>query len=58
MTDRPSDVQAWLDDRRQEMAALLEALVRVPTENPPGRELGRCGMCCAMRWTGSASRRS
>ena len=24
------------------MAALLEALVRVPTENPPGRELGRC----------------
>ena len=22
--------------------ALLEALVRVPTENPPGRELGRC----------------
>jgi acetylornithine deacetylase/succinyl-diaminopimelate desuccinylase-like protein len=24
------------------MAALLEALVRVPTENPPGRERGRC----------------
>jgi hypothetical protein len=24
------------------MAALLEALVRVPTENPPGGELGRC----------------
>ncbi len=24
------------------MAALLEALVRVPTENPPGRELGEC----------------
>jgi acetylornithine deacetylase/succinyl-diaminopimelate desuccinylase-like protein len=24
------------------MAALLETLVRVPTENPPGRELGRC----------------
>jgi succinyl-diaminopimelate desuccinylase len=24
------------------MAALVEALVRVPTENPPGRELGRC----------------
>ena len=32
----------WLDDRADEMAALLEALVRVPTENPPGRELGRC----------------
>ena len=26
----------------EEMAALLEALVRIPTENPPGRELGRC----------------
>jgi succinyl-diaminopimelate desuccinylase len=37
-----SDVQVWLDDRAEEMAALLEALVRVPTENPPGRELGRC----------------
>jgi succinyl-diaminopimelate desuccinylase len=24
------------------MAALVETLVRVPTENPPGRELGRC----------------
>lgn len=24
------------------MATLLEALVSVPTENPPGRELGRC----------------
>jgi succinyl-diaminopimelate desuccinylase len=37
-----TDVQAWLDDRADEMAALLEALVRIPTENPPGRELGRC----------------
>ena len=37
-----TEVQAWLDDRGEEMAALLEALVRVPTENPPGRELGRC----------------
>jgi succinyl-diaminopimelate desuccinylase len=24
------------------MAALVEELVRIPTENPPGRELGRC----------------
>jgi succinyl-diaminopimelate desuccinylase len=40
--DRITDVQAWLDDRAEEMAALLEALVRVPTENPPGRELRRC----------------
>jgi succinyl-diaminopimelate desuccinylase len=37
-----TEVQAWLDDRAEEMAALLEALVRIPTENPPGRELGRC----------------
>ena len=42
MSDRSTAVQAWLDDRADEMAALLEALVRVPTENPPGRELGRC----------------
>jgi succinyl-diaminopimelate desuccinylase len=39
-----SDVQAWLDERAEDMAALLEALVRVPTENPPGRELGRCAV--------------
>jgi succinyl-diaminopimelate desuccinylase len=37
-----SGVQAWLDERAEEMAALLETLVRIPTENPPGRELGRC----------------
>lgn len=42
MTDRSTEVQAWLDDRAEEMAALVDALVRVPTENPPGRELGRC----------------
>ncbi len=44
MTDRGTEVQAWLDDRAEEMAALLEELVRVPTENPPGRELGRCAV--------------
>jgi succinyl-diaminopimelate desuccinylase len=37
-----SDLEAWLDGRADEMAALVEALVRVPTENPPGRELDRC----------------
>ena len=31
------DVQAWLDKRADAMATLLEALVRIPTENPPGR---------------------
>ena len=42
MTDRAAEVQAWLEARADEMATLLEALVRIPTENPPGRELGRC----------------
>ena len=42
MSDRSSVLRAWLDDRADEMAALVEALVRIPTENPPGRELGRC----------------
>jgi succinyl-diaminopimelate desuccinylase len=42
VNDRSTDVLAWLEGRAEEMAALLEALVRVPTENPPGRELGRC----------------
>jgi succinyl-diaminopimelate desuccinylase len=44
VTGRSTEVQAWLDDRAEEMAALLEALVRIPTENPPGRELGRCAV--------------
>jgi succinyl-diaminopimelate desuccinylase len=42
MTDRSREVQAWLDERAEEMAALVDELVRIPTENPPGRELGRC----------------
>ena len=41
--DRAADVQAWLEPRADEMAALLEELVAVDTENPPGRGLGRCG---------------
>jgi acetylornithine deacetylase/succinyl-diaminopimelate desuccinylase-like protein len=41
--DRAAEVQAWLDARADEMAALLEALVAIDTENPPGRGLGRCG---------------
>ena len=42
MSDQSAAAQAWLDHRADEMTTLLEALVRVPTENPPGRELGRC----------------
>jgi succinyl-diaminopimelate desuccinylase len=38
----PTAVTTWLGERAEEMAALVEALVRIPTENPPGRELGRC----------------
>ena len=36
-------VLAWLEPRADEMAALLEELVAIDTENPPGRQLGRCG---------------
>jgi succinyl-diaminopimelate desuccinylase len=42
--ERSAELQAWLDERSEEMSGLLEALVRVPTENPPGHELGRCAM--------------
>jgi succinyl-diaminopimelate desuccinylase len=43
MTDRALEILAWLEPRADEMAALLEELVAVDTENPPGRGLGRCG---------------
>lgn len=35
-------MQAWLEPRANEMAALVEELVSVDTENPPGRGLRRC----------------
>jgi succinyl-diaminopimelate desuccinylase len=41
--DRAAEVQAWLEPRAEAMAALLEQLVSIDTENPPGRGLGRCG---------------
>jgi succinyl-diaminopimelate desuccinylase len=37
------ELQGWLDGRADEMAALLEELVAIDSENPPGRALGRCG---------------
>ena len=43
MTDHSAEVQAWLEPRTDEMAALLHQLVAINTENPPGRGLGRCG---------------
>jgi succinyl-diaminopimelate desuccinylase len=42
MTTRNADVRSWIDDRADAMAALLQDLVRIPTENPPGRDLARC----------------
>ncbi len=35
-------LQAWLEARADEMAALLMRLVAMNTENPPGRGLGEC----------------
>jgi succinyl-diaminopimelate desuccinylase len=43
VTDRLAPIAAWLEPRAEEMAALVEELVAVDTENPPGRGLGRCG---------------
>ncbi|MBB6347491.1 acetylornithine deacetylase/succinyl-diaminopimelate desuccinylase-like protein [Nonomuraea muscovyensis] len=42
MTNRVAEVEAWLDERAEDMAWLLERLVAVDSENPPGRALGRC----------------
>jgi succinyl-diaminopimelate desuccinylase len=41
--DHAAEVEAWLERRADEIAALLEELVAIDTENPPGRGLGRCG---------------
>jgi succinyl-diaminopimelate desuccinylase len=41
--DRADQIQAWLGSRSDEMAGLVEELVAVDTENPPGRNLGECG---------------
>ncbi|SDM16546.1 M20 family metallopeptidase [Nonomuraea jiangxiensis] len=42
MKDRVALVSAWLDERAEDMARLLERLVAIDSENPPGRALGRC----------------
>ncbi|WP_440106453.1 M20/M25/M40 family metallo-hydrolase [Streptosporangium sp. H16] len=42
MANHAAQVGAWLDERAEEMALLLERLVAVDSENPPGRALGRC----------------
>jgi succinyl-diaminopimelate desuccinylase len=50
--DRAADVQAWLELRADEMAALLEHLIAIDTENPPGHGLGRCGRALREVMTG------
>ncbi|AHH99020.1 M20 family metallopeptidase [Kutzneria viridogrisea] len=35
-------IHEWIEPRAEEMASLLEKLVAMDTENPPGRGLGRC----------------
>lgn len=37
-----AEVRAWLEQRADEMALLLEELVAEDTQNPPGRGLGHC----------------
>lgn len=43
LMERAATVRAWLEPHADEMAALLEELVAIDSENPPGRGLGRCG---------------
>ena len=47
VTQRADDAQAWLEPRTGEMAALVERLLAIDTENPPGLWLGEC--CRALR---------
>lgn len=42
MADHAAEVQAWIDERADEMAELLVRLVACETENPPGRGLTEC----------------
>jgi len=44
---RSDEVLAWLDDRADGLTALVEELVSIDTQNPPGRGLGRCALALA-----------
>jgi succinyl-diaminopimelate desuccinylase len=46
------EVHSWLELRAEEMAALVESLVAIDSENPPGRGLGRCGRMLRDAMTG------
>ncbi|MDX6599806.1 MAG: succinyl-diaminopimelate desuccinylase [Gaiellales bacterium] len=37
------ELGSWLDSRAEEMTALVESLVAIDSETPPGRGLGGCG---------------
>jgi succinyl-diaminopimelate desuccinylase len=41
--NRAAEVRGWLESRTDQMAELLQQLVVIDTENPPGRGLGQCG---------------
>ena len=47
MTLPVADVLSWIDDRADEMAEVVSELVAIDTQNPPGRNLGRCGRLVA-----------
>jgi succinyl-diaminopimelate desuccinylase len=40
---RASELLSWLEPRAEAMSSLVEELVAIDTENPPGRGLGACG---------------
>ena len=56
--DHAGEVQAWLEPRADEMAALLEQLVAIDTETRPVAGSAGAGAFCARRWSGSTLRPS
>jgi acetylornithine deacetylase/succinyl-diaminopimelate desuccinylase family protein len=41
-TSQSTEIRSWLEERKEEMAALLAELVAIPTENPPGNNYQAC----------------
>lgn len=42
LTRQDGAILSWLEQREDEMAALLAELIAIPTENPPGKNYGPC----------------
>jgi succinyl-diaminopimelate desuccinylase len=42
LTQHSSGILSWLQQREDEIAALLADLIAIPTENPPGKNYGPC----------------